>query len=228
MDAPDKRPDGLNEAPFVFPKWTNQIPRLIPPATVLGLAGVVFVIWFWFSPKHTEVGYAPRQPVPYSHKLHVGDLGLDCRYCHTAVEKGPHATIPTAETCMNCHTVVRHDSPLLEPVREAVRTGKPIEWVRVHRVADYAYFSHAQHVAKGVGCVECHGRVDQMEVVRVVQPLSMEWCVDCHRNPAPALRPKDQVTNMEWVPEGDREALGRELVEAYHVNPPTDCAGCHR
>ena len=106
--------------------------------------------------------------------------------------------------------------------------SKPIEWVRVHRVADYAYFSHAQHVNKGVGCVECHGRVDQMEVVRVTQPLSMEWCVDCHRDPAPSLRPKDQVTNMEWEPEGDRRALGQELIEAYHVNPPTDCAGCHR
>ena len=129
---------------------------------------------------------------------------------------------------MNCHTVVKHDSELLAPVREAFQTGKPIEWVKVHRVADYAYFSHAEHVNKGVGCVECHGRVDQMEVVRVTEPLSMSWCLDCHRNPAPHLRPKDQVTNMEWEPEGDRETLGQELMETYHVNAPTDCAGCHR
>ncbi|MFO7155051.1 MAG: cytochrome c3 family protein [Pseudomonadota bacterium] len=228
MDAPEKRSDGLNEAPYVFPKWTNRIPGLVPPAFVLGLAAIVFVIWFWFSPKHTEVGYAPKQPVPYSHKLHVGELGLDCRYCHTAVEKGPIASVPSAETCMNCHTVIKHDSELLAPVREAFQTGKPIEWVRVHRVADYAYFSHAQHVNKGVGCVECHGRVDQMEVVRVTQPLSMDWCLECHRDPAPYLRPKDQVTNMAWEPEGDRRAIGEQLMQAYHVQPPTDCAGCHR
>lgn len=230
MDAPDKRSVDRSEppVPFVFPKWTNQIPRMIPVASVFGLAVVTFVIWFWFSPKHTEVGYAPAQPVPYSHKLHVGEYGLDCRYCHTAVEQGPQASIPAAETCMNCHAIVKHDSELLAPVRESVQTGKPIEWVKVHRLPDYAYFSHAEHVTKGVGCVECHGRVDQMEVVKVTQPLSMSWCLDCHRDPAPNLRPKDQVTNMQWEPEGDRETLGKELMETYHVNAPTDCAGCHR
>lgn len=230
MDAPGKRPDKLDETPvpYVFPRWTNQIPRLIPPVSVLGGVAVVFAIWFWGSPKHTEVGYAPIQPVPYSHKLHVGEYGIDCRYCHTAVEKGPHATVPAAETCMNCHTVVKHDSPKLAAVREAVQTGKPIEWVKVHRLPDFSFFSHAEHVNKGVGCVECHGRVDQMEVVRVTQPLSMSWCLDCHRNPEGSLRPKDQVTNMAWEPEGDRETLGAELVKSYHVNAPTDCTGCHR
>ncbi|WP_240475375.1 cytochrome c3 family protein [Vulgatibacter incomptus] len=195
-------------------------------AIVAGVA--IFVIWFWFSPKHTEVGYAPTQPVAYSHKLHAGDLGIDCRYCHVAVEKGPKASVPSADICMNCHTVVKHDSPKLALVRESYANGTPIEWIKVHKVADFAYFSHAQHVNKGVGCVECHGRVDQMETVRVSEPLSMSWCLDCHRNPGPHLRPKDQITNMGWAPEGDREQLGQELVEKYHVSPPTDCSGCHR
>jgi hypothetical protein len=125
---------------------------------------------------------------------------------------------------------VKYDSPKLELVRESFRTGKPIEWTRVHALADFAYFSHAQHVAKGVGCVSCHGRVDQMDVVRVVEPLSMSWCLDCHRNPGPNLRPKDQVTNMAWtVPEGqDPVAFGNALVEEYHVAAPVDCSGCHR
>lgn len=230
MDAPGQRPDDRDDSPvpYVFPAWVNQIPRIIPVATAIVGAGVIFSFWFWASPKNTEVGYAPVQPVPYSHKLHAGDYGIDCRYCHTAVEKGPKASVPSADICMNCHTVVKHDSPLLQPVRDSYAKGTPIEWIKVHKIADFAYFSHAQHVNKGVGCVECHGRVDQMETVRVEQPLSMSWCLDCHRNPGPHLRPKDQVTNMSWQPEGDREKLGAELVEKYHVNAPEDCSGCHR
>lgn len=228
MDAPN-RPDDRDETPvpYVFPPWVNQIPRIIPlAAAALGVV-VVFVVWFWFSPKHTEVGYAPKQPVEYSHKLHAGQLGIDCRYCHIGVEQGPVANVPATETCMNCHTVVKHDSPKLELVRESFRNDMPIEWVKVHNVADFAAFSHAQHVVKGVGCVECHGRVDQMDVVRVVEPLSMSWCLDCHRDPAPRLRPKDQVTNMAWVSE-DPVTQGKELMEQYHVAAPLDCSGCHR
>lgn len=229
MDAPN-RPDDRDQSPvpFVFPPWVNQIPRLIPiAAAVLGIV-VIGTVWFWFSPKHTEVGYAPTQPVPYSHKLHAGQLGIDCRYCHTGVEKGPYAAVPPTETCMNCHKVVKFDSPKLAKIRESYETGKPMQWTKVHNLPDFAYFQHAQHVAKGVSCVECHGRVDQMDVVRVTQPLSMSWCLDCHRNPAPHLRPKDQVTNLAWEPEGDRTALGQKLVEQYHVAAPVDCSGCHR
>lgn len=206
------------------------MPRVLVVGAVALAVVVVFTFWFWASPKHTEVGYAPKQPVAYSHKQHAGDLGIDCRYCHVAVERGPIASIPSTEICMNCHTVVRYDSPLLEKVRESYRTGQPIEWVRVHKVAEFAYFSHAEHVNKGVGCVTCHGRVDQMEVVRVVQPLSMSWCLDCHRNPGPNLRPKDQITNMTWtVPEGeDPIAYGNKLVEQHKVAAPVDCSGCHR
>ena len=230
MDSPGQQPDERDDSPvpYVFPAWVNLIPRLLPVILTVGTATVVFAIWFWGSPKHTEVGYAPKQPVEYSHKLHVGEYGIDCRYCHIAVEKGPHASVPSADICMNCHTVVKYDSPKLAAVRESYREGTPIEWIKVHKIADYAYFSHAQHVNKGVGCVECHGRVDQMEVVRVTEPLSMSWCLDCHRDPGPSLRPKDQVTNMGWEPEGDRAELGAKLVEEYHVNAPTDCSGCHR
>ena len=232
MDSTGHRPDDRDQSPvpYVFPPWVNQIPRVLPIAGVAFGVVAVLTVWFWFSPKHTEGGYAPKQPVAYSHKLHAGQLGIDCRYCHVAVEKGPNATVPPTETCMNCHTVVKYDSPLLEPVRESFASGKPIEWVKVHKVPDFAFFSHAQHVQKGVGCVECHGRVDEMEVVRVSEPLSMSWCLDCHRNPGPNLRPKDQVTNMGWqLPEGeDPVAFGNKLVEQYHVAAPVDCSGCHR
>lgn len=229
MDSPGQRPDDQDSpVPFVFPTWADLIPRMLPVGQALLIAAAVFAFWYWASPKHTEVGYAPVQPVEYSHKLHAGDYGIDCRYCHVGVETGPHATVPSADTCMNCHTVVKHDSPKLEKVRESFAKGTPIEWIKVNKIADYAYFSHAQHVNKGVGCVECHGRVDEMEVVRVEQPLSMSWCLDCHRDPGKHLRPKDQVTNMNWEPEGDRAELGEKLVHDYHVNAPTSCSGCHR
>lgn len=231
MEANEQRADGGGGGPipFVFPKWVN----FVPTAAALGLGGfataVVLVIWFWGSPRHLYVGYAPEQPVPYSHKLHAGDLGMDCRYCHTAVERGPHASVPPAETCMNCHSVIRKDSPKLELVRKSYETGAGIAWVRAHKVPDFAYFDHSRHVSKGVGCVECHGRVDQMEVVKVVEPLSMSWCLDCHRAPAKALRPKTEITNMAWeAPGGNRERYGASLAQQYGVNPPLDCSGCHR
>jgi hypothetical protein len=213
----------------LFPKWTNKLPGQVAAGAFAGLALVVFVITYWFSPWHTDVGYAPNQPIEYSHKLHAGMLGIDCRYCHRAVEQGPHATIPSSETCFNCHQQVRRDSPLLAQLiaahTEGPDLGRPIEWVKVHMLPDYAYFDHSVHVAAGVGCESCHGRVDQMEVVHQTQPLSMKWCLDCHRDPAPHLRPLDQVTTMGFQVD---PALGARLRQERNLQPPTHCSGCHR
>jgi hypothetical protein len=183
------------------------------------------------SPQATAVGYQPPQPVPYSHALHAGKLGIDCRYCHTTVEVAAHAAVPPTQTCMNCHAKIRAESPKLIPVRESYATGLPVPWVRVHDLPDYVYFNHSAHVRRGVGCVECHGRVDTMEVVTQVERLSMGWCLDCHRNPERHLRPPEVVTRMDWVaPEAPEapEVYGGRLRQANNINPSTDCWTCHR
>jgi hypothetical protein len=185
-------------------------------------------VWYYGSPRYTDVGYRPHQPVPYSHKLHVGELGLDCRYCHVSVEVSPVANVPPTRTCMNCHKLVARDSEKLAPIRESEASGFPMRWIRVHHLPDYAYFNHAAHVRAGVGCVTCHGRIDEMEEVMQVQPMSMGWCLDCHRNPAPNLRPRDQVTNMRWSPPDDQLELAAVLIAENGIRPPVDCSGCHR
>jgi hypothetical protein len=200
-------------------------------AAVAGLALPVVAtasIWYYGSPRYTDVGYSPVQPVPYSHKLHVGDLGLDCRYCHASVEIAPVANVPPTQTCMNCHHLVKRDSEQLAPIRTSASSGRPMHWVRVHKLPDYAYFTHEAHVAAGIGCVTCHGRIDQMEVVTQMQPLSMSWCLECHRDPAPFRRPVSEVTNMRWVPPKDAAALAAKLTAEHPVAPPVDCSGCHR
>lgn len=222
----------------LFPKWTNKLPA----ALALGAAAtglfVVFVVSYWFSPKHTDVGYQPFQPIAYSHKLHAGSLGMDCRYCHRMVEDGPHATIPDADTCYGCHRHVKKESPLLQPLHAAYGDGRgdgaPIEWVKVHLLPEYAYFNHAVHVRAGVGCASCHGRIDEMEVVRQVEPMSMGWCLECHRDPTPHIRPDGvAATQMDWQPTADSIAAARKLL-AWHgdaapvLNPPTHCSACHR
>lgn len=227
---------------LIFPKWTNEIPKVAPP--ILGLVGAfaVFVVWFWFSPEHTDVGYQPVQPIPYSHKLHVGELGMDCRYCHHIVEDSKHAGVPPTSTCMNCHAYVRPDSPLLAPLRESWNEGTPVPWVRIHKVPDFAYFNHSAHLnvadhRVAVGCKSCHGRVDQMVVVRQVEPLSMGWCLDCHRqvrqgenNGFPVeevLRPRSRITDMTWQPDSDWALEAGEIAKG--LKPPTiECSGCHR
>ncbi|HEX6851908.1 MAG TPA: cytochrome c3 family protein [Candidatus Polarisedimenticolaceae bacterium] len=214
---------------FSFPKWVDRL-RDVLGAILLGILPIYLVILVWYgaSPRTTDVGYAPVQPIPYSHALHAGQLGIDCRYCHNTVENAAHAAIPPTQTCMNCHAKIRTTSPKLVALRESYTTGMPIPWVKVHDLPDYAYFNHSAHVRRGVGCVECHGRVDKMEVVYQAQTLSMGWCLDCHRNPEPRLRPVDQVTNMAWQPEGDRAELGRKLRAALNLNPSQDCSTCHR
>lgn len=212
----------------LFPRWTNNIPNMVAGGVpVLGIA-VVAAVWYWFSPEYTDVGYQPEQPVPFSHALHAGQMGLDCRYCHNTVEHAARAAIPPTETCMNCHRIVKKDSPKLELVRKSATTGEPIPWVRVHLLPDYAYFDHSVHLAAGVGCTSCHGRVDQMEVVTQEEPLSMAWCLDCHRNPAPNLRPRDQITNMAYVASAAGYNPAHDTSRTRPVTPPEHCSGCHR
>jgi hypothetical protein len=212
----------------LFAPWTNRIPLFAGVAAPAALTAVVAAVWYWASPKYTDAGYAPRQPVAYSHKRHAGDLGLDCRYCHDTVEVAAHAAVPPTKTCMNCHSVVLHDDPALAPVRESFDSDMPIPWVRVHMLPDYATFDHSVHLAAGVGCAECHGRVDQMRVVRQVQPLSMSWCLDCHRDPSPRLRPRDQVTNMAWDRAASAYDPSRDPSRTRPLRPPVHCSGCHR
>ena len=214
--------------PFVFPRWANKTRVLA--GVILGGAPIylTFLIWYGASPKTTDVGYQPKQPVPYSHALHAGQLGIDCRYCHNTVEQGAHAAIPPTATCMNCHERIWTNSDKLTPVRQSLATGKPVEWLKVHDLPDYVYFNHSAHVTRGVGCVTCHGRVDEMDEVYQKEPLSMSWCLSCHRSPEQNLRPPEEVTNMTWKPPSDAVAFGKTLREQNHLNPPTDCSTCHR
>jgi len=215
----------------IFPKWTNATPPLVLAAKALvGLLAVGF-FWHFGSPKYTDVGYRPVQPVPgFSHKLHAGDLGMDCRYCHSNVEISAKANIPSTQVCMNCHTQVRRDSPLLQQVRESWETGKPIEWIKIHKLPDYAYFDHSAHLRAGVGCQSCHGDIAAMDVVMQTEPLSMGWCLDCHRNPAPHLRDTSKVslTDTKWTPGPDQADSAARLILEKKIAPSEDCSVCHR
>jgi len=168
------------------------------------------------------------QPIPYSHKLHAGDMGMDCRYCHTGVEVTATAGVPPTQTCMNCHRLVKPESELVKPIHESWNTGIPIQWIRIHKTPDFAYFDHSIHISRNIGCESCHGRIDQMETVMLKKPLSMKWCLDCHRNPAPHIRPEGNVTAMGWTPAENQPKLAAQFISEHNINPPTDCSGCHR
>lgn len=211
-----------------FPKWTNYIPTVTAIGGVLGLIAVIGFVWYYFSPEYTDVGYRPVQPVEYSHKVHAGDLGTDCRYCHTGVERQAHANVPPTRTCMNCHTMVKTDSEKLALVRNSYASGQPIEWIRVHNLPDFAYFDHSAHINAGVGCISCHGDVNRMEVVMLSEPLSMGWCLECHRNPDENLRPVAEVTNMRWENPADHARRVAGWIEEKQIQPPIACSGCHR
>ncbi len=202
--------------PNFFPRWTNWLPIKI--LIGLGCMGTIAVaVLFWvFTPEYSRAGYQPQQPIPFEHTIHAGQLGMDCRYCHTFVEDSAHSNVPNAQVCWNCHSTgkVLSDSPKLEPLRQAMDvnyegyTGEPIQWVQIHQTPDYAYFNHSVHVNRGVSCVECHGKVNEMEVVFHAKGQSMSFCLECHREPEKALRPLDQVTNLDWKPEDlDRQAF---------------------
>jgi hypothetical protein len=213
---------------FIFPRWTNILRPTLAVLLVLVPAYVVVLLAYGASPQTTDVGYQPQQPVPYSHALHAGQLGIDCRYCHNTVERAAFAAVPPTQTCMNCHSKIRATSRKLLPIRESYATGLPVAWVKVHDLPDFVYFDHSAHVRRGVGCVECHGRVDTMEVVTQVERLSMGWCLDCHRAPARHLRPPALVTKMNWVAPEDPEVYGRRLMQRNNIHPSTQCWTCHR
>ena len=231
-----------------FPRWSNTILfQIIACVAVLG-GGITLAVAYYFTPKYTRVGYEPDQPVPYDHKLHVEQLGMDCRYCHSFVETSGHANVPTAQVCWNCHKSVKKESPQLEPIRRAADvthefyTGEPVEWKRVHMAPDYVYFDHSVHINRGVSCASCHGDVGEMRVVKHAESHSMSWCLDCHRNPEEHVRPLDEVFNLKWKPEDLGEAklkelgvekatqreIGKKLVHDWKINPPTNCSACHR
>jgi len=176
----------------------------------------------------TGVGVARLQPVPFSHKHHISDVGIDCRYCHTSVEESAFAGVPATQICMNCHSQIWADSAMLEPVRASARAGTSLEWTRVHNLPGFVYFDHSIHVKKGVGCATCHGRVDGMPLMRRENSLYMEWCLECHREPERFVRPREFVFSMDWQPPEDRLALGRKLVDEYRIEKLTSCSVCHR
>jgi hypothetical protein len=185
---------------------------------------------YYATPKYLKVGYQPVQPVPFEHSLHAGQLGIDCRYCHASVEKSATSSIPAAQTCMNCHSQIKTTSPVLEVVRESYKTGDAIPWIKIHQNPDYVYFNHSAHVDRGVSCVECHGKVNEMSTVYHAKSHSMSFCIDCHRDPAPRLRNPSDVFNLDSKTLADQGKLdeAKQFVHDWKVKPPTSCSGCHR
>jgi menaquinone reductase, multiheme cytochrome c subunit len=213
---------------FHFPPWIDRTRPLAGALLAIVPVYAVFLAYYWGSPQTTDVGYSPVQPVPYSHAMHAGDLGIDCRYCHNTVERSALAAIPPTATCLNCHATITLTSAKILLVNESAASGDPIHWVKVHDLPDYVYFDHSAHVSRGVGCVSCHGRIDKMEQVTQTFTLSMGWCLECHRNPEPNLRPQEFITSMTWIPNEDIKVLGEKLRLENNINPSTDCTTCHR
>jgi hypothetical protein len=217
--------------PQIFSPNANGIARMIlwgglGLAASLAVLGVLLPRSAWF----TGADRVLPQPVAFSHEHHVGGLGLDCRYCHTSVTQSSFAGLPPTETCMTCHSQLWTEAEMLEPVRQSLVTDTPIAWRRVHDLADFVYFNHAAHVANGVGCETCHGAVDRMPLMRQEAPLTMGWCLDCHRDPAPNLRPRDAIFAMGWEAKDGGAAAQAELMTLYDIHPETmtDCYVCHR
>lgn len=215
----------------IFHPSTNTISKVSIFGFVFIVGIMITVIALFFRSSYsTQVNVALEQPVAFSHEHHVTGLGVDCRYCHVSVEDSSFAGLPPSETCMTCHSQVWADAPMLEPVRVSYQTGQPLEWNRVHNLADFAYFNHSIHIEKGVGCESCHGRVDQMPLMWKAESLQMEWCLRCHRAPEEHLRPREEVFTMGWEPSEPQEVIGRALLEEHHIQVDrlTDCSICHR
>ena len=220
---------------LIFPEWVNKLRPIVASMLLMGPIYLVFLIDYGASPKTTDVGYQPTQPIPFSHKLHAGDLKMDCRYCHNAVEKSWYSNVPASSVCMNCHNQVLKDDPKLALVRESAATGEPIPWVQVHKVPDYVYFNHSVHVNRGFSCVECHGPVNKMDEVYHAKPFGMAFCLECHRDPASRIRPLDKITDLDWTwSEDAAEAAelqrenGEQLVHDWRVESLVNCSACHR
>src|ERR1051326_5586779 len=215
----------------IFPRYANTLARFTIFGAAFVVAGGGWIVWQMYrSPWMTQARVVRDQPVPFSHKHHVNDDGIDCRYCHTSVEDSCFAAIPPTKICMSCHSQIFADSSTLEPVRESFRRDKSIEWIRVNDLPNFVYFNHSIHVNKGIGCSTCHGRLDQMPLTSRENTLLMEWCLGCHRQPEQFIRPRDQVLNLKWEPPPDQPEKGRLLLKEYHVdlrrNRLTDCWTC--
>jgi hypothetical protein len=213
----------------LFPRSANSLAK-VSIVVAVTLIGAIIGAAYTIDRGHyiTNVDVAPDQPVPFSHKHHVTDDGIDCRYCHTSVESSSFAGIPPTETCMSCHSQIWNNAAMLEPVRASYRTGESLSWTRVHDLPDFVYFNHSIHINKGVGCSTCHGRVDLMPLTYKVNTLYMNWCVNCHRNPEQYVRPRAEVFNMAYVEPANQMELGRKLVNEYKIQKLTDCLTCHR
>ena len=215
----------------IFKPNANTIARLTIVGGLLLIAGITALLtYLYLSPWYTDVGIAKEQPIPFSHKHHVGELKIQCQYCHASVEKAATAGFPSTDTCMSCHSQVWTNSPLLEPARQSYLTGDPLVWNKLYDLPDFVYFNHSAHVAKGVGCSTCHGRIDQQHLASKAQELWMGWCLDCHRAPQKYVRPVEEVYNMEWTPGPDQLQVGSQLVAQYQIQVTnlTNCYICHR
>lgn len=214
--------------PQIFHRSTNTLSRLSIFGALFAVAGGLWGLALVNRSDYaTGMGVARQQPVQFSHNYHAGELGIDCRYCHTAVETSAVAGVPPTETCMNCHSHIWADDAFLEPVRESFRTDRSIAWVKVNDLPDFVYFDHGIHVQKGIGCVSCHGRVDRMNQLWQAASLQMEWCLECHRHPARHVRPRDRVFDLAWTAP-DQATLGPRLVAEYDIRSRVDCSTCHR
>jgi hypothetical protein len=212
----------------VFKPSANTFSRLSIFGALFAVVGLLFLLAaFNRSDYMTQANVAREQPVPFSHRHHVDELGIDCRYCHTTVERAAYAGIPPTQTCMNCHAEIWKDSPTLEPVRASYASDRSLEWTKVHDLPDFVYFDHSIHVAKGIGCASCHGRVDLMNLTSQTSTLHMEWCLSCHRSPESFVRPRSEVFNMSWVA-SDQSELGARLVAEHGIDAREDCTVCHR
>jgi len=213
----------------IFHRSTNSLSRFTIFGGLFVAAGIVLLLLLVNrTPWVTRAYEARAQPVPFSHAHHVGGMGVDCRYCHTSVDKSAYAGIPPTKTCMNCHAQIWNQSPTLEPVRASFKNDVSIEWTKVHDLPDFVYFNHSAHVNKGVGCSTCHGRVDQMPLVWQEHTLQMEWCLNCHRHPERFVRPQSQVYNIAYEAPSNQEELGAALVKKYGIHTQTTCSTCHR
>ncbi len=213
----------------VFSRRANTVAR----GSLIGGVGLLLVLaaayWVYIrTPLFTGVGFQQPQPVPFSHQIHAGELGIDCRYCHTTVETQAFAGMPDTKTCMNCHTIVRAQDPLLAPIRDSFSTGKAMQWTTVNDLPDYVFFDHSIHINKGIGCSSCHGQVDQEPLMSKGASLQMGFCINCHMNPEQNVRPRDQVFNMSWKPPANQVQMGTQLVQEYHIQTKISCSVCHR
>lgn len=215
--------------PQIFHPSTNYLSKISIILILVGIGGLVWAgSMLSVSGYTTGEGVFLNQPVPFSHEHHVSGLGIHCLYCHTSVETSSFAGIPSVATCMNCHKQIWTNAELLEPIRASYRSGVPLAWERVHDLPDYVYFNHSVHVAKGIGCESCHGRVDKMPLMLQAESLTMSWCLDCHNNPERFVRPMEEVFTFGWRPPRPQAELGPELVAEYGIASLTSCSTCHR